>query len=50
MNGFQIDKHGSTYIAHRQGCDCLADEDGRFHAEADHPTSALRALLKKINF
>lgn len=37
------------WLAHHDedGHDCLADETGAAHAQADHPTAALRALLKQ---
>jgi hypothetical protein len=45
---YVIDKHGNTYIAHRDdGHDCVEDESGTLHAESDHPVAALRQLLKK---
>lgn len=41
--GYVIDKHGQEYIAHVEGCDCLADDS--LHGAADHPVAALRRLL-----
>lgn len=46
---YLIDKHGADYIAHLDdGHDCAADDANDYHGVSDHPTAALRALLKKL--
>lgn len=40
-----VERFGHTWIAHPTGHDCLDRPDE--HGESDHPTAAIRLLLKK---
>lgn len=49
MDTITVERHGATWIAHRldePDHDCAADDADTHHGTADHPTAALRALLK----